>query len=168
MEPLEVINQRLLDTYGRGINDLPTYRVVWSTTETEVRRKNILKGFDVVPFISTEPKYPMFPDCWILENIQPNGNNPELMSKVSYEPLWMMLSPDGTPLPYDWEVIEKIIYFHIHRKAPQTQQMLDHVEEEKMEQEKESTLDYLLHDGAFPDKMYDSAVVTVPKEYKSV
>lgn len=151
MENLEVINKRLLDNYGRGVAELPSYRVVWSSNEREVRT-NVFLGTKM----ETE-KYPMFPDCWILEHPQPNLLNEELDVRVSYEPLWVF-APE---LDADWEAIEKIIYFHIHRVAPKSAKALEHEHEEQKKLEAAKILDQLQHEDPFPKKMYDSDVVTV-------
>lgn len=174
METLEIINQRLKDNYGLGINDLPKYRVVWSTSQREVRTGLFVKqteaGIYLGEAIKTEEveKYPMYSDYWILECIQPNIGNHELKARYSYEPLWVFADQNGNPLPFDWEVIEKIIYFQQYGMAKPipTQRELDHAYEEEIEREKAEMLDQLQHDEAFPDKMYDSKVVTVPSNYK--
>lgn len=162
MEPLEVINQRLLDIYGRGVRGLPAYRVVWSTNETEVRTRDYVDIFGSLRNGTEEvPKYPMFPDVWVLEIPQPNLNNPNLHAAVSFEPLWVFYDPNQEPLPYDWEVIEKIIYFHKNRTAPQSQSMLDHAEQESIERQKLEVHDFLTHDGSFPNRMFDTPIVTI-------
>lgn len=163
MEKLEVINQRLLDNYGRGVSELPNYRVVWSSSEREIRTGVFTKMLGDI-YLGSEmatrevDKYPMFPECWILEYVMPNLTNMELHSKTSYEPIWVF-APE---LDADWEAIEKIIYFHIHKEAPKTQKMLDHDEEQKKLAQEAEILDELKHEDPFPNKMYDSAVVTVP------
>lgn len=174
MELLEQVNKRLLDNYGRGLQDLPKYRVVWGGAEKETRTGLFVKhteaGIYLGEAVLTQEveKYPQWKDYWILEFIQPNHFNHELKSKYSYEPIWIFKDRNDNPLPYDWEVIEKIVYYHINGQAKPapTQRQLDHAEEEKIQKEKAETLDYLQHDEAFPDKMYDSKVVTVPSKYE--
>jgi hypothetical protein len=172
METLEVINKRLLDNYGRGINDLPNYRVVWSSSQKEVIYGTFEKETTSGIYLGTETcerevdKYPMYLDMWVLEHIQPNLNNPELRAKFSYEPIYIFKDKYDNALPLDWEVIEKIVYFHIHRVPPPTNRDLQSREEEKQKKEEAEFLDYLQHDKPFPNKMYDGAVVTVPPNYE--
>ncbi len=171
MESIYIINQRLLDNYGRGLEDKPKYRVVWSTTEREwctgVFVKHTEAGIYLGEQLATREveKYPMFPDYWILEHIQSNLGNPELHARISYEPLWVFADKDGNRLDYDWEVLEKIIYFHQNKTAPPTKAMLDHAEEEKKQKESAEFLDYLKKRDPFPNRMYDSKIVTVPSKY---
>lgn len=166
MELLEIVNQRLLDIYGKGA-DSPhqKYRVVWSTTEREARLMDVTPSglsLDRPIIVPNVPKYPMYPDRWVLECIQVNI----IERNYTYEPLWIFYDSNGEPLEYDWEVIEKIIYFHIHKQPPQTQKMLDHAFEESKMKEEAETLDFLTHDEVMPNRMYDTPLVTVPSNYK--
>lgn len=174
MENLETVNKRLLDNYGKGLQDLPRYRIVWAASEKETRTGRFVKHTEAGIYLgeavlTTEvEKYPQWEGYWILEYIQPNHSNPELKAAYSYEPIWIFKDGYDNPLPFDWEITEKIIYFHIHgmAKPAPTQRELDNAEEEKLEKEKAATLDYLQHDEPFPNKMYDSKVVTVPSKYE--
>jgi hypothetical protein len=168
METLEIVNQRLDDYYGKGFNGLPKYRVVWSTTEIERRAVWFTpSGIQLDRPISMDvSKYPQDKDRWILEQVLPNIGNPELHGTYSYEPLWVFSDKNNDYIDYDWEILEKVIYFHIHRQAPKTPQMLEHEEEEKKLKEQDEVLDLLKHDEAMPDRMYDTPIVTVPHNYK--
>src|SRR5579872_4148122 len=133
MESLEVINQRLVDIYGRSmIQDLPNYRVVWAGSQREVRTglyaKHTEAGIYLGEAVLTQEveKYPDWKDYWVLEVPFWNHNNPELKADFSYEPLFFFKDPNGNPLPYDWEVIEKVVFFHRNKRAPMTQKEMDH------------------------------------------
>lgn len=167
---LEEINIQLTEDYGRGLQDLPKYRVVWSTDETEIRTAVYSKFTEAGIYLGEEKKtcrthkYPLWKDYWILEYVQPNLANPELKANWSYEPIYIFKDGNERPLPLNWEVIQTIIFFHINgmgRKAPTASEIL-HEYEEQLEREKADMLDYLQHDEAFPNKMYDSKVVTIP------
>lgn len=168
METLEIVNKRLLDNYGVGVEDQPRYRVVWSTSQYEMLTAIFTKTTEAGIYLGEElatrstPKYSMYVDYWILEFVEPNLGNPELKAKYSYEPLWIFRDRNNNPLPYDWEVIEKIVYFHIHKKPPVTERVHAHDFEEQKKREEAETLDFLQHNTPFPNKMYDSKVVTVP------
>lgn len=172
MEDLETVNKRLLDNYGRGVGELPAYRIVWGGSQQETRTGLYVKQTEAGIYLGESiltkdvEKYPEWKDYWILEIPQPNIANPELHASISYEPLWIFKDSVDNPLPYDWEVIEKIIYFHQHREAPKTEKAMEHDFEEAKKKEEEETLDFLKHDEPFPNKMYDSSVVTVPSNHK--
>lgn len=171
MELAESINSRLLESYGRAY-DLPLFRVVYSNSQREKRYGTFIKETEAGLYLGQETcvreveKYPFYNDMWILEIIQPNISNPEIQEKLSYEPLWVFKDKKGNPLPLDWEIIQKICYFKLHgRSDARTQRDIDSAAEEKLNQEKEMTLDYLQHDKPFPNKMYDGAVVSVPSNF---
>jgi hypothetical protein len=171
---IEIVNQRLLDYYGRGLQDLPKYRIVWSSNEYEVRTGIYAKYTTAGIYLGEEKKtvrvkkYPMWDGFWILEYIQPNLANPELKANWSYEPIYIFKDRQSTPLPLDWHVIEAIVNFHRKgmSKPTPTSSEIEHEYEEQLEKEKAEMLDYLKHDEAFPNKMYDSGVVTVPHNYE--
>ena len=101
MEPLEVINQRLLEYYGRfESTDMPNYRVVFSDDQREVRING--QGFQEVP------KYSYIKRKYLLEKLI-LANNPELTTVYSYECIWPFEDRHGNPLPPKWEAIELII-----------------------------------------------------------
>lgn len=172
MESAESINKRLLENYGRGIADQPLFRVVYSDSQREKRFGTFMKETEAGIYLGTETcvrdceKYPFFLNMWILETVKPNFSNPEILEKWSYEPLWVFKDRMQNPLPLDWEIIQKICYFYIHGEPDKrTQRDLDSAEEEKIGQETEMTLDYLKNNKPFPNKMYDSAVITVPSNF---
>jgi hypothetical protein len=117
-EPLEVINQRLIDRYGKFENGQANYRLVWSEDQFEHRfgeypkfdrNGNYLgldKGFCYVP------KYKQWmPKQWVLEILLPvpEGNN-ELISKLTYEPLHGFVNAwSGKPIDPTYRAIEFLI-----------------------------------------------------------
>lgn len=167
------INKRLLENYGRGVGELPKYRLVWGGSQREIRTglftKHTEAGIYLGEAVKTEevPKYPMYDRHWILEYVMPNLNNPELQAKISYEPIFVFRDSQGFPLPYDMEVIEKVIYHHQNPAQIKTPSMLEHEFEESKKAEEIATLDFLQHDKVFPDRMYDSVIISVPSNYKA-
>lgn len=109
-ERLSVINQRLLDRYGRIENGMARWRVVWSTEQFEKRWVDCVAGiFLASPEIREVPKYPLNQNFYILEHIMPTAGNPELIEPWSYEPVWTFKDAENNPLPAKWEAVEFII-----------------------------------------------------------
>jgi hypothetical protein len=51
------------------------------------------------------PKYPIYPDFWVFEKIQPNLANPELKATLSYEPIWVFRDKKGERVqPEQWAI----------------------------------------------------------------
>lgn len=174
MENLDIINRRLLENYGRGVKDLPLYRIVYSTSQLERRYGTFIKETESGLFLGYEtcerlcPKYPNEPDYWVLEWVQPNIMNPELLADVSYEPLWFFKDVHGRPLPYDWEIIEVLVRAHQTRVVPKNQAMLDAEEEEKKKKESEEFLDKIRGEASpFHGKLNKGAreAIVVPRNY---
>lgn len=114
METLKVINQRLIDRYGRYLDGQPHYRVVWSEDQVEKRIINqtsenfILSQAD----IREVKKYGQYiHNKHILEKLVevPEILHKELLHKLSYEPLWVFEDKNGNALPPIWLAIEVVI-----------------------------------------------------------
>jgi len=175
MEKLEEVNRRLLENYGRGVAELPLYRIVWSTNQTERRYGTFIKETPAGIYLGNEtcerevPKYPWAPDYWILEWVQPNVGNPELRAAISYEPLWIFKDKNNNPLPYDWEIIEILVKAHQTRVAPKNQAMIDGEEAERKRKESEEYYDQLRGEASpFAGKLNVGAreAIVVPRNYE--
>ena len=120
---IDRINVTLLDHYGR-LENLQTWRIVWSTDQREWRYGTYEDFTTNGVFIRkvTErrevPKYSQWaPDKWVLERlvvvpVDPNPDHPEIDSVLSYEPLWVY---DERP---DW-VGTKFIVDQVYRNMKQ-------------------------------------------------
>lgn len=168
METLETINQRMLETWGRGVAEQPLYRVVWTTKQTERRYGTFIKETEAGIYLGSEtcerecPKYPMLPDYWVLEWIQPNIGNPELLAQWSYEPLYFFKDKHNRPLPYDWEIIETVIKFHQTRVIHRNEAMIAAEEEEKKRKEADEYYDILKQTSdAFSGKLHNHEGVVI-------
>jgi len=174
MESLEHINRRIVENYGKSTHqDTPLFRVVWGGSQYEMRTGTYEKTTSAGLWLGREtctrqePKYPDWADMWILEIFLPNINNPEINCNFSYEPLWVFRDKHQNPLPYDWEIIEAILNKYLSGvHVILTDRDMRAQEEEKKGQETESFLDELRHTDPFKNKMYDSAVVTVPSNFE--
>lgn len=126
MEPLETINNRLKDQYGRFDTTRPNWRIVWSTDQMEMRFGEYNRYSKSGLFLGTYtgsllvPKYSYAKDRWILERLIPVTalhDIAELAGNIaSYEPVWVFETATGEPLPYRWDAI-KIIIESVHDAA---------------------------------------------------
>jgi hypothetical protein len=116
-EPVETINQRLMDHFGVADDGRPIYRIVWSEDQFE-KRFGVYEDYSgdiylrTVKEVREVPKYRQWiHEKYVLENlvIVPPINSEELMTKISYEPLWVFMDKAGFPLPPKWEAAKFII-----------------------------------------------------------
>ena len=93
------INKVLRENFGKINDNLPIFRLTWSTKETEYLAN-----------VGRIPKYLHDRDRWVLERLceAPEELLPE--HKHTYEPLWVFKHEDGT---YQ-EPNEKAITFLVH------------------------------------------------------
>lgn len=91
MESLEEINTRLADNFGR-FNGQARFRVVWSSDELENRVvTHTPEGLALAnPEVRLVKKYnsTFHKDAYILEMILPVGTITDLVTNLSYEPVW--------------------------------------------------------------------------------
>lgn len=114
LEPIEVINQRLVDYFGRFENGQANFRLVWSEDFLEKRLIYSTKeGFDLLtPIISEDKKCSYIDNRYLLVRLVPvpEVNQPDLCgAKTSYEPVWTFEDGNGNPLPPKWEAIKVLI-----------------------------------------------------------
>ena len=117
VEPIENLNKRLLEHYGKADDNRAIYRIVWANDQHE-------KRFGTFEDFSTEgiylrtitearevPKYPYLKDLYVLENlvVVPDDSVRELGIKISYEPLFSFMDKAGFPLPPKWEAAKWVI-----------------------------------------------------------
>ena len=118
MEQIQTLNERLEERYGKADNSAPNWRIVFSEEIVEKR----LGTFDdftregvylrTVTEFREVPKYKQWiHNKWILERLTvvPYFQQEELLTKLSYEPIWVFEDSRGNPLPPVWDAIELII-----------------------------------------------------------
>lgn len=115
MFDLKDINKRLLTKYGRfSTTDFPRYRLVWSTDQFEKRWTKYTKdGFELIqPEVRELPKYRQTdPDRWVVEKcweVIPEVN-PELVEKISFEPLHIFKGDNGEYIQPSYRAVEFVI-----------------------------------------------------------
>ena len=94
MESEKVLNQRLIETFGKDVNGNAKYRLVQNTKNlTEKRTRQI----DLFRWETSEyRKYNYIPDdYWILEQLF-YTDSAELTTKATYEPVWVFIAHDGS------------------------------------------------------------------------
>jgi hypothetical protein len=113
MESIEVLNDRLLNLYGKFEN-VPAWRIVYSEDQFEKRLTWFTdEGFALLtPVMKLLPKYKQWlHNCYVLERAMPVPitNQKELTELISYEPVWSFVDKNNNSLPPKWEVIEIVI-----------------------------------------------------------
>jgi hypothetical protein len=172
-EPVDLINSRLADFYGRDVSlDNPNYRIVWSTDQFE-HRKGTYEDYDEngtfirrVQEVRYVEKYPFYPNRWILESLQFNELNPELFTKISYEPLWVFGEAGSDPQPL-WRAVQLIVNISkAVEKVKRTQKDLDEEEFQKVQKERQLFKEILQNESPYiAGALKDGAAVVVPSNY---
>jgi hypothetical protein len=115
LEPIETLNKRLKDLFGRFENGDAYWRIVFSDDQFEKRWTDKTKeGLDLLyPQVVELPKYRQYiRHKYVLERLIaiPDATPSDLTEKSSYEPVWVFEDSKGNPLPPKWEATEKIIH----------------------------------------------------------
>ncbi len=113
---IDRINVTLLDHYGR-LENLQTWRIVWSTDQREWRY-GTYEDFTTEGIFIREvterrevPKYAQWaPDKWVLERlivvpVDSSPDHPQIDTALSYEPLWTFQDD----LPPEWVAVKFIV-----------------------------------------------------------
>lgn len=114
-EDLDILNKRLVDIYGISFNDLPHFRVIWSDDELELRQMNYTDDGRFLlpqPVVKQVPKYKQWVQHkYILEGLKeiPQYTETDLVSKLSYEPVWVFEDKHGNALFPKWEAIHFVL-----------------------------------------------------------
>ena len=124
------LNKKLADR-GRSLDGRPIWRIVWSTSQREMRRGKFSDYYGKIFLREVEevrnvPKYWYNPDRWVLERLTflpPNAAiHKELLSQTSsldiqtpvyngtYEPIYVFEDKDKNPLPLHELVLEAIMH----------------------------------------------------------
>lgn len=97
----EIINKKLVETYGCELDGRPRYRLVWSDSATELRRGVHTKWYKKIwlgEWIGVKEckKYTYIHERWILEKLQFFPVKELVDSeKGHYEPIWVFYDPQG-------------------------------------------------------------------------
>lgn len=91
-EPIDLINKRLIQRYGKYMDGQPNFRVVWSDDQFEKRWTDFTDdGFELInPEVRELPKYKHYiQQRFILERLIPIVGETDLTTKIGYEPAWV-------------------------------------------------------------------------------
>ena len=158
---VDEINRKLHELYGSINGEDPTFRIVWSADQTEVRYGEYEDyspgGIFLRSYVGIRrvPKYQEDPPAYVLERMIPNTNSDLIDAFLSYEPLFFFKREDGTQLPLEWRAIEMIMWTILY--GPREASKMAIGSPEWKQKEYLETLDYLqdespylvgmLHDG---------------------
>lgn len=177
METVEEINNRLVDVYGRDINNgLPKFRIVWSTDQRE-KRYGEFEVWDGDRYLRTEKgvsevqKYGEFPNMWVLERLEPTVGNPyvEMVTNYSYEPKWIFGATHSDHKPI-WKAVDLLVKGIIYgdpNRVVMTPGDIIRAEAKQKADEKEKCLTIIKNESPYlPGALHAGSAVTVPSNYK--
>ena len=112
-EPIEWINEQLIEHYSRDISDgRPNYRVVWSDDQFEKRITTHDEHGNqyIFPEVHLLPKYRQYiRHRYVLERLTVVLGETDLLEKVVYEVVWTFQDKNGKYLPPWFEACRHII-----------------------------------------------------------
>lgn len=114
-EPINIINKRLVDIYGRTLDGRPKFRIVWSEDELEKRYGTFTEHYGniflrEVSCLKEVRKYDyIVPAKYVLEELMYYHNPERPFEFSSYEPKWVFMTKDRKPLWPKWEMVEIVI-----------------------------------------------------------
>jgi len=176
-EPIESINQQLIDLYGIDtVTGAPMWRVVFSEDQLEKRLMDVTdEGFTLlVPEVREVPKYRQ----WIVEKyvlermiVVPEINRKELADvKTSYEPLHVFENKAGKYLPPRVDVCKIVIdaVYAAQGKRSMARYVDDYKKYTPEEQEKKinELMEYLWDPSENADSIVGGSGIVVPSNYK--
>lgn len=119
-ETLEYINYHLKKEYGMQFDDRQTWRVVFAADQTEKRKMYTTdEGLDLMyPEVREVKKYQHIkPDRYVLERLVPVTGETDIVTKLSYEPVWTWEDRHGNYLPPYWDACKFLIDGILEKQA---------------------------------------------------
>jgi hypothetical protein len=154
---IALMNERLRQDYGEFSPGNPKFRLVWSTKQFECRygEYNIFSPSGDI-FLREEkgiffvPKYPTWPDMWVLEKLMDTKGNPYLESicRFSYEPVWVFGAGNSERIPI-WRAVQLLVrnnLFGDPNRMNRSPKDLQEEEDKKLELEKKKMKEILSED----------------------
>lgn len=113
------INSYLREEFGTTLSGIPSFRVAWSDSQTEIRKGTFERKYkgiylDTVTLAEERKKYPLIKERWILEKLVPPHScyTDEIVSAKetgSYECIYIFQDVDSKYLPLNQEVARIIV-----------------------------------------------------------
>lgn len=169
---IDDLNIKLRDHYGLDIGSgNQKFRIVWTSHQRETRHGKFVdlssEGYflrEVIETRNTE-KYPFNPEAWVLERLQGNDNNPELVARISYEPIWIYGAVNSDPNP-DWEHTVVLVHtaLYVENRKALTDSDLREIEDKKFLKEKAHFKTMIQNDSEYlVGALVAGAAVSLPK-----
>lgn len=111
-EPIEDINKKLIDEFGRFSDGRPNFRVVFSDDQYEKRLTGYTdEGLELInPEVRLLPKYKQYIHSkYLLERLVPVIGKTDLVEKTSYECCWVFQDKNNNYLPPFFEGCKFVI-----------------------------------------------------------
>jgi hypothetical protein len=116
VESIERLNYQLERNYGK-FSELPVWRIVWSEDAREQRKGTFTYTDNSGNFLKEEEgirevkKYPYIKERYVLERVLPvpEMNRDQLVTPLSYEPVFIFENKNREYLPPRWEVCHLVI-----------------------------------------------------------
>ena len=111
VEPISRINYYLEKEFGRWEDGQPKFRVVWADDQYDKRWTHYTdKGLQLLnPEVRELPKYQHCMGFYILEQLSIVPPGSDLVTKLSYEPLWAFYDKNKNYLPPTFEMCKVVI-----------------------------------------------------------
>lgn len=172
-ESIEFINERLKDNFGIDtLTGLPIWRVVWTTDQLEKRLSKITEtGIELLhPKVIEMKKYiPSLQNRYVLEQlvVVPEFQQKEILTAVSYEPMFFFEDKNNNPQPVFYRICEFIIYSILFAKG-ETGTLAKYKDDPDEERQKE--LDKMLelffgNETAVTDALQVREGIVVPSKF---
>lgn len=110
-ETLDFINRKLEREFGRDLTGRPIWRVVWSDTQIEKRKMYTTdEGLDLLqPEVREVKKYQHISERYVLEKLTEVVGETDLITPMSYEPLWTFQDRFNQYLPPRFDACKFVI-----------------------------------------------------------
>jgi len=142
VEPIDRINYWLEKEFGRWENGQPKFRVVWANNQRDKRWTSFTdEGLELLhPEVRELPKYQHCLGFYVLEQLSIVPEGSDLVTKLSYEPLWVFYDKNKHYLPPRFimcKVIIDAMYTRMGAFAPVNKETSEDVlEKRKIELDK--------------------------------
>ncbi len=170
MEHVETLNQRLIDEYGLdSSSNLPLFRIVWADGQVEKRLVQVSEGGIefLFPRVMEVKKYAYLKNVHVLERLVEVAE-PELLTNLSYEPVWVYRSADDQPLPPIWDatkLVVDVLYAALGKRS--IRKYIEDTSPEAREKEIDKIADELFgNETDTGDALAYGEAIVVPQNYK--